>query len=212
MRMRAPAVALATAVGATLVVNQASAQQILVSGQVTDTWGNPLEGVEVVATLPNSGGSPRSELTDADGEFQMIGLDTAAYEFTYTLSGYQGIRQLREIRTQYAPGRSRRGPPPIELELLSGGSFLRDEHEFEAEGGTHSLTLKPDGMFEFEDPEGEGEGNYSIQDTNAVLIVRDYDGPDDTFSITEPVVVTAPNDGFLSLVWGETTLTKQPKK
>lgn len=209
MRIRALAAALATAVCVTVVVDVASAQQILVSGKVTDTWGNPLEGVQVVATLPNSGGSPRAEVTDADGEFQMIGLDTTAYEFTYTLSGYQGIRQLREIRSQYAPGRARRGPPPIELELLPSGSFLRDETQFEAEGGTHSLKLKPDGMFEFEDPEGEGEGNYAIQGATAILTVRDYDGPDDTFSITEPVVVTAPNDGFLSVVWGETKLTKK---
>ena len=42
-----------------------------------------------------------------------------------------------------------------------------------------------------------------------VLTVRDYDGPDDKYAITEPVVVTAPNEGFLSLVWGETTLTKK---
>jgi hypothetical protein len=209
MRIRGLAVALATAVCVTLVVHQASAQQVLVSGKVTDTWGNPLEGVQVVATQANSGGSPRSEITDADGEFQMIGLDTADYEFTYTLGGYQGIRQIRDIRTQYAPGRARRGPPPIELELLKSGKFLRDEHQFETEGGTHSLTLKADGMFEFEDPEGEGEGNYSIQDATAMLTVRDYDGPDDTFSIAEPVVVTAPNNGFLSVVWGETTLTKK---
>ncbi len=209
MRIRAHAVALATAVCAALVVHQASAQQVLVSGKVTDTWGNPLEGVQVEAKQPEGGGSPRTEVTNADGEFRMIGLDTTDYEFTYILSGYQGVRQMREIRTQYAPGRARRGPPPIELQLLSSGQFLRDEHQFEAEGGTHSLTLKPDGMFEFEDAEGEGEGNYFIQDTSAILTVRDYDGPDDRFSITEPVVLTAPNDAFGSLVWGETTLTKK---
>ncbi len=207
MRTRALAVALVSAVCATGVVNEASAQ-IRVSGQVTDTWGNPLEGVQVEAKRPEGGGSTSSEVTDADGEFQMI-LDISDYEFTYILSGYQGIRQTRQVRSGYAPGRGRRGPPPIELELLNSGQFLRDEHQFEAEGGTHSLTLKTDGMFEFEDDEGEGEGNYSIQDTSAILTVRDYDGPDDRFSITEPVVVTAPNNAFLSLVWGETTLTKK---
>ncbi len=208
MRIRALAGALATVVCATLGVHQASAQT-RVSGKVIDTWGNSLEGVQVAAVRPDGGGSSFTEVTDADGEFMMIGLDGSEYEFTYTLSGYQGIRQLRQIRTQYAPGRARRGPPPVELELLSSGSFLRDETQFEAEGGTHSLTLKPDGMFEFEDPEGEGEGNYAIQDATAILTVRDYDGPDDTFSITEPVVVTAPNDGFLSVMWGETKLTKK---
>ena len=208
MMIRAIAVALVTAVCATLVVHEAFAQ-VLVTGKITDTWGNPLEGVTVEAKLSDGGGSTRSEVTDAKGEFQMIGLETTDYEFTYTLSGYLGVRQMRQIRTQYAPGRARRGPPPVELELLSSGQFLRDEHQFEAEGGPHSLTLKPDGMFEFEDAEGEGEGNYSLQDTSAVLTVRDYDGPDDKYAITEPVVVTAPNEGFLSLVWGETTLTKK---
>lgn len=207
MRPRALAVALVTAVCATGVVYEASAQ-IRVSGTVTDTWGNPLEGVQVEVKLSGGGGSTVSEVTDADGEFSMF-LEISDYEFTYTLSGYQGVRQGRQIRSGYAPGRGRRGEPPIELQLLSSGQFLRDEHQFEAEGGTHRLTLKVDGMFEFEDDEGEGEGNYSIQDTSAILTVRDYDGPDDRFSITEPVVVTAPNNGFLSLVWGETTLTKK---
>ena len=82
MRIRAHAVALATAVCAALVVHQASAQQVLVSGKVTDTWGNPLEGVQVEAKQPEGGGSPRTEVTNADGEFRMIGLDTTDYERT----------------------------------------------------------------------------------------------------------------------------------
>ena len=36
-------------------------------------------------------------------------------------------------------------------------------------------------------------------DLNAILIVRDYDGPDDKFSVNTPVVVEFANDQFLSL-------------
>lgn len=186
MGVRALAVVLVTTVLATLAVHEAFAQMVVVAGQVTDTWGNPLEGVEVEAKRQDGGGAMRSASTDADGEFQMVGIEPANYEFTYRLSGYLGARQLREIRPQ---GRRRRRPAPVELELLGSGLYLRDETEFEAEGGAPSLTLKPDGMFEFEDAEGEGEGNYSIQDLSAILTVRDYDGPDDKFNVKAPLVV-----------------------
>ena len=206
MAVRALAVVLVTTFLAALAVHEAFAQMVVVEGQVTDTWGNPLEGVEVEAKREDGGGATRSTVTDADGEFQMVGIEPETYEFTYRLSEYLGARQLREIRPQ---GRRRRRPVPVELELLGSGLYLRDETAFEAEGGTPSLTLKPDGMFEFEDAEGEGEGNYSIQDLSAILTVRDYDGPDDKYTITEPVVVTAQTNQFMSLAWGETTLNKK---
>ena len=67
-------------------------------------------------------------------------------------------------------------------------------------------------MFEFKDADGEGEGNYALQDLNVVLTVRDYDGKDDDrYMVKEPVVVTAPDNSFLSLVWGETMLKKKRK-
>ena len=186
MGFRALVVALIATVFTTLVVHEAVAQPVRVEGKVTDTWGNPLEGVQVEAKPADGAGATRSEVTDDDGEFLMIGLDPVPYELTYTLSGYQGVRQLKETRQQGSPGRARRRrSDPIQLEIVGGGQFLRDETAFEAEGGTPSLTLKPDGMFEFEDAEGEGEGNYAIQDLSAILTVRDYDGPDDTYTITE---------------------------
>ena len=209
MGFRTLAAVVVTTVCATLVVPDASAQMVQATGTITDTWGNPLEGVQVDARQEDGGGSSFSTVTDEDGEYQLIGLETTTYDFTYTLAGYQGVRQLRELRTQGAPGRMRRRPAPIELEVLAVGQVLQEEFAFEAEGGTPSLTLKSDGMFEFEDAEGEGEGNYSIQDLSVILTVRDYDGPDDTYTITAPVVVSAPTNQFQSLVWGETTLTKK---
>ena len=209
MGLRTLAAAVVTMVCAALVVSDASAQMVQATGTITDTWGNPLEGVQVDARQEDGGGSSFSTVTDEDGDYQLIGLETTTYEFTYTLAGYQGVRQLRELRTQTAPGRMRRRSAPIELEVLAVGQVLQEEFAFEAEGGTPSLTLKSDGMFEFEDAEGEGEGNYSIQDLSVILTVRDYDGPDDTYTITAPVVVSAPTNQFQSLVWGETTLTKK---
>jgi hypothetical protein len=210
MRFRTLAVALAATALATLIAPEAHAQLVRAEGQITDTWGNPLEGVQVDARRQDGGGSSFSAVTDEDGEYLIIGLETTAYEFTYTLAGYQGVRQFREMRSQGgAPGRRRRRPAPIELEVVPLGQVLNDEFEYEAEGGTPSLTLKSDGMFEFEDAEGEGEGNYHIQDLNAVLTVRDYDGPDDKYTVREPVVVTARTNQFLSLAWGETTLNKK---
>ena len=210
MRFRTLAVALAATALATLIAPEAHAQLVRAEGQITDTWGNPLEGVQVDARRQDGGGSSFSAVTDEDGEYLIIGLETTAYEFTYTLAGYQGVRQFREMRSQGgAPGRRRRRPAPIELEVVPLGQVLNDEFEYEAEGGTPSLKLKPDGMFEFEDAEGEGEGNYHIQDLNAVLTVRDYDGPDDKYTVREPVVVTARTNQFLSLAWGETTLNKK---
>ena len=41
------------------------------------------------------------------------------------------------------------------------------------------------------------------------LTVRDYGGNDDKFSITEPVVVTFPNELYNSMTWGDTTLRKK---
>ena len=94
MGVRALAVVLVTTVLATLAIHEAFAQMVVVAGQVTDTWGNPLEGVEVEAKRQDGGGAMRSASTDADGEFQMVGIEPATYEFTYRLSEYLGARQV----------------------------------------------------------------------------------------------------------------------
>lgn len=202
MGFRTLAVALVTAVLATLVVHEAFAQLLQARGTVTDEWGNPLEGVQVEAMQEDGGGNNQSSITDEDGEFQMVGLASSIYQFTYTLDGYQGIRQSREIRTTTRPAR-------VELAALPSGSRLRNETEFDAEGGTPRIKFDDDGTFEFEDAEGEGEGTYGIVELSAVMIVRDYDGPDDKYTITQPVVVTFSSGQFDSLTWNGTTLTKK---
>lgn len=209
--MRFPVFAAAAAVAlALLTAPQAYAQTVRAEGTLVDEWDNPLEGVQVEVRQADGGGSTFSAETDEDGEYLILGLETTAYEFTYTLAGYQGVRQLREMRTQRgAPGRLRRREQPIALAVLPLGQVLNDDFEYEAEGGTPNFTLKADGMFEFEDADGEGEGNYYIQDLTAVLTVRDYDGPDDRYTIREPLTFTAQTNQFLTLAWGETTLNKQ---
>ena len=199
--------ALAAVALAALVAPHAHAQMVRAEGRLVDAWGNALEGVQVEARQADGGGSTFSAVTDEDGEYLILGLETTAYEFTYTLAGYQGVRQLREMRTQRgAPGRLGRREEPIELAVLPLGQVLNDEFEYEDESGAFSLTLTPDGMFEFEDADGEGEGTYYVQDLDAILTVRDYDGPDDKYTIREPLTLTAQTNQFLTLAWGETTL------
>lgn len=201
MRLRTPLTMLAAT--AVLLVATDAFAQARARGKVTDAWGNGLEGVQVTAERRGGGGSPNSVTTDEDGEFQIIGLSSAMYDFTYIIDGYQGIRMGANVRV------SNTRPIEVELEVLPSGSRMRNDTEFEAEGGTPKIKFGGDGLFEFEDAEGEGEGTYGIVELNAVMIVRDYDGPDDKYTIKEPVVVTFPNDQFNSLSWGDATLTKQ---
>ena len=44
---------------------------------------------------------------------------------------------------------------------------------------------------------------------SVVMVVRDYDGPDDTYSVSQPIVVTSPDDQFTALTWSETALMKK---
>ena len=44
---------------------------------------------------------------------------------------------------------------------------------------------------------------------SAILIVRDYDGPDDKFSVKTPVVVEFADQQFLSLTHDGMQLTKK---
>ena len=97
----------------------------------------------------------------------------------------------------------------FELSVLVTGSRFREGTEFEAEGGTPKFRFEDDGTFEFEDADGEGEGTYGIVELAAILIVRDYDGPDDKFTIEIPVVVEFGNQLFTSLTYDGVQLPKK---
>ena len=97
----------------------------------------------------------------------------------------------------------------LELPVLATGSRFRERTEFEAEDGTPKFRFEEDGTFEFEDADGEGEGTYGIVDLMALLIVRDYDGPDDRFTIKTPVVVEFSDTLFSSLTHDGVQLSKK---
>ena len=72
------------------------------------------------------------------------------------------------------------------------------------------MKFNEEGIFEFEDADGEeGMGTYGIVEQDALLVVREYDGDDDRYSIVEPVVVSFSSDQFTSFTWDGVELTKQ---
>ena len=194
-------VVLAGSVLLTLAVSVPVATQGRFTGKVTDQWGNPLEDALISAQRVD-GGDQQEARTDGDGEFQFLNL-SGEYTIEFQALGYQGVRTTLTLRRA-----SSNRPVEVDLEALPSGGRFRGDTEFEAEGGTPSLTFKEDGTFEFEDAGGEGLGTYGISELSAALVVREYDGDDGTYTIADPIIVTFPDDLFTSLVWDETTLTK----
>ena len=193
-----------SAVTAGLALSAAAfpAAQSMTRGQVTDEWDNPLEGVTVLAE-PSGAGTAQTTTTDEEGRFLFMGLNSAEWSFTATLDGYQGIRGMVTV--------SQNNSRPVDFDLPwvpTGGAF-RERTEFEAEGGTPKFRFEDDQTFEFEDAEGEGEGTYGITNLTAVLVVRDYDGPDDKFTLATPVVVEFSSDQFTSLTHDGVELMKK---
>lgn len=172
-------------------------------GEVTDEWDNPLAGVTVTAE-PTGPGSPQTAVTDEDGRFEFGLLSSGDWFFTAEVDGYQGVRQRAAI-SQLSQNR----PVNFELPALPSGGLFRERTEFEAEGGTPRFRFDDDGTFEFEDAEGEGEGTYGIVELAAVLVVREYDGPDDKFNVQSPVVVAFGDAMFASMTYDGAQLQKR---
>ena len=190
------------AIGVLLTVAVSAGAQTVTRGEVTDESGNGLEGVTLLAEATGGGGS-QTTTTDEDGEFRFIGLSSVEWSFTATLDGYQGVRGIVTIR------RTNNQPVEFELPWLTTGGVFRERTDFEAEGGTPQFRFEEDHTFEFEDDEGGGEGNYGIVDQTAVLIVRDYDGPDDRFNVNTPVVVEFGDEQFSSLTYAGVQIPKK---
>ena len=192
---------LATGVLALMTLVDAQAQARL-RGTVTDEWDNALAGARVILANADTAVT-QDTMTEEDGSYQIIGLAIGNYTVEFHAEGYQAIASSLTLRV------SNSRPVDVELEALPFGSRFRDDTEFEAEGGTPMVAFDGEGKFEFKDANGEGEGTYGIDALNVVMVVRDYDGPDDTYSVAEPVVVTSPDDQFTRLTWGETALMKK---
>ena len=110
MRTKALAVAAATAIFVTLVGHEAFAQN-RIGWQITDRWGNALEGVQVEAKRPDGGGAPWTEVTDKKGEFLMVGLDSTEYQFIFRL-------EAARLRSQAQTESSTPPRPPAGTRLL----------------------------------------------------------------------------------------------
>ncbi len=176
--------------------------QSMIRGQVTDEWGNALKGVSVVAQSAG-GGSPKDDTTDDDGNFRFPNI-LGEFTFEFRLKGYQPLRIAESVS-----GMRMNRPLMMKMPVLSTGNRFRDDTDFEVEGGLPKIQFKADGNFDFEDADGEGEGTYGIVELECFMVVRDYDGPDDRYSVNEPVVGTFSNDRFTDMMWGETELAKQ---
>ncbi|MEE2792188.1 MAG: carboxypeptidase-like regulatory domain-containing protein [Acidobacteriota bacterium] len=176
-------------IGAVLGSTVESEAQARKRGKITDEWGNGLEGVTVLAE-PQRAGAPQTVTTDDDGNFQFMNLVPGDWAFTATLDGYQGLQQIAaaSISSQRALN--------FEMPVLGTGGRFRERTEFEGENDIPRFRFEEDGTFEFEDAEGEGEGTYGIVERSALLIVRDYDGPDDKFDFKTPVVLEFSNAQF----------------
>ncbi len=196
------AVAVVSGIG--LGMAESAGAQGVKRGQVTDEWDNPLEGVTVLADPAGADGTQQTTTTDDGGNFSFIGLGTGDWQFTVLLDGYQGLAQVANVRQL---GRTR--PLSFEMPATPPGGRFRERTEFRAEGGTPRFRFEDDERFEFEDEDGEGEGTYGIVGLTAVLTVREYDGPDDRFSLQTPVVVEFPSNQFNSATYNGVQLQKR---
>jgi len=176
-----------------------------VRGQVTDQWENDLENVQVIGRCDDA--DPRVVTTNNSGRFNLNNLPSCEYVVEFRADGYQPTAVA--ILVEQRDARQRQRPLEIELAATPPGSLVRDDSEFESDDGNLKLKLKSDGTFEFEDDDGDGEGSYGIVELDAILTIRDYDGDDDRYSLSDPVTVTFSNNLFNSVSWGDATLSKK---
>ena len=194
MRQHLRACAVGSGVAAlSLMLVAPSLAQGRVRGQVTDAYENPIPGATIVA---EASGAASNATTDDNGRFVFLGL-SGELTFTARAPGYVGIRTTTTIRF----GDNR--PINFELPVAESGGRFGSETTFVSDPPGTTISFGEDRTFEFEDADGEGEGTYGIQGTNAELVVRRYDGPDDKFSIAEPITVQFADDRFTSFTMGD---------
>ena len=169
-----------------------------VRGQVTDEYDNPIPGATIVA---EGSGSASNAPTDDNGRFLFLGL-SGELTFTATAPGYVSIFTTRTVRYENRP-------LDFELPAAASGQRFRSEMTYVSDPPGTTISFDEDGTFEFEDAEGEGEGTYGMQGLNGVLVVRKYDGPDDKFSIAEPVIIQFADEPLTSFMMGDQKLVKQ---
>ena len=185
--------------------------QAIIRGKITDKWDNPIPNVRILAESLDKRrvDNPVEAVTDEKGQYVLAGLFAARYSLTYRAAGYQAIRVEIRPRSSAVGCTTNTNREDFELEATPPGGRLRGNQDYEAEGGLPKISFDDDGTFEFEDADGEGEGTYGVVELNGFLVVRDYDGPDDKYTILEEFIVTFANDQFRSFDWGDVTLAKK---
>ncbi len=205
--------ALGMAVLVSLVASAAYGQGI-VRGKLMDKWGNTLANVSVLAEPVSNdkdgrNDRPKETTTDEKGQYVLAGMFATEYLITYRLAGYQGVRFRVRPTSQFGANSTTTHRQDFEMDALPPGGKLRGKQTFEAEGGVPKISFDEDGTFKFEDVEGDGEGTYGVVELTGMLTVRDYDGPDDKYSIMAPFNIGFTNDRFTSFSWGDATLMKK---
>ena len=171
-------------------------------GLVQDEYGNPIKGATVAADLGDDR-APLSATSGDNGDFLFTLQDSPTFTFTERVAGYQGAR----IRAAGLLGIPR--PMVFELPALPMGLPLPSRTAFVSDPAGTIITFEDDGTFSFEDVDGEGTGTYGRQELTAALVVREYDGPNNKFSISEPLTAEFADQNFTSFMLGDQKLVKQ---
>src|SRR5256885_15589701 len=88
-----------------------------IAGQVVTESGQPLAGAAVTVRAYGAAGQGRSTFTDAEGSFQVTGLDPVAYIVSASVSAY--VTAPRDPDSSQSP--YYRGGDSVRLELMKGG-------------------------------------------------------------------------------------------
>ena len=200
MRQHLRACAVGSGVAAlSLILVASSLAQSRIRGEVTDEYDNPIPGATIVA---EGSGAESNATTDDNGRFLFLGL-SGELTFTVSAPGYVSIFTTMRIR------QLENRPLDFDLPVAPSGQRFRSETTYVSDPPGTTISFDEDGTFEFEDVEGDGEGTYGMQGLNGVLVVRKYDGPDDKFSLAEPIVVQFADEPLTSFMMGDQKLVKE---
>jgi hypothetical protein len=92
-----------------------------VTGTVTDTEGNPIEGAHIVATTEGSGAEIEAT-SDEEGRWATMGFRAGQWSFTITAEGYAPVSDTRRIS-----GLSKNPPMDVTLEKIRKGRAVGGE-------------------------------------------------------------------------------------
>lgn len=89
----------------------------VISGKVVNESGQPLAGASLFVRAVNSAGTPRSTMSDADGNFRVSGLEPLLYTVTGSAPAYTTLPNDTGTPNYYRIGDT------VNLELIRGGAI-----------------------------------------------------------------------------------------